>query len=95
MPKLNRVLETALYVADLDRSAAFYGVVLGHPCIREDHRMRAMTLAEMAFSYCFRKACLFNPSRPLVDRSRRMTVKGRCILPSRFRPMNWRSGNGT
>ena len=29
MPKLNRVLETALYVADLDRAASFYGGVLG------------------------------------------------------------------
>jgi catechol-2,3-dioxygenase len=41
MPKLTRVLETALYVADLDRAAAFYGDVLGLPCIHEDHRMRA------------------------------------------------------
>ena len=31
MPKLNRVLETALYVADLERAAAFYGDVLGLP----------------------------------------------------------------
>jgi catechol 2,3-dioxygenase-like lactoylglutathione lyase family enzyme len=41
MPKLTRVLETALYVADLDRSATFYGDLLGLPCIHEDHRMRA------------------------------------------------------
>jgi catechol 2,3-dioxygenase-like lactoylglutathione lyase family enzyme len=41
MPKLTRVLETALYVADLDRSAAFFGNVLGLPCIHEDDRMRA------------------------------------------------------
>jgi catechol 2,3-dioxygenase-like lactoylglutathione lyase family enzyme len=41
MPKLNRVLETALYVADLERAAAFYAGVLGLPTIFEDHRMRA------------------------------------------------------
>ena len=41
MPKLNRVLATALYVADLDRAAAFYGGVLGLTCIFEDYRMRA------------------------------------------------------
>jgi catechol 2,3-dioxygenase-like lactoylglutathione lyase family enzyme len=41
MPKLNRVLETALYVTDLERAAAFYRDVLGLPCIHEDHRMRA------------------------------------------------------
>jgi catechol 2,3-dioxygenase-like lactoylglutathione lyase family enzyme len=41
MPKLIRVLETVLYVADLERAAAFYGEVLGLPCIHSDHRMRA------------------------------------------------------
>jgi catechol 2,3-dioxygenase-like lactoylglutathione lyase family enzyme len=41
MPRLTRVLETALYVADLDRAAAFYGDVLSLPCIHEDYRMRA------------------------------------------------------
>ena len=40
MPKLNRVLETALYVTDLDRAASFYTDVLGLPCIYSDHRMR-------------------------------------------------------
>ena len=41
MPKLSRVLETALYVADLDKAAAFYADVMGLPCIHADHRMRA------------------------------------------------------
>ena len=41
MPKLTRILETALYVADLDRAATFYKSVLGLPCIFEDFRMRA------------------------------------------------------
>ncbi len=41
MPKLSRVLETALYVSDLDKAAAFYAEVLGLPCIHADHRMRA------------------------------------------------------
>ena len=41
MPRLTRILETALYVADLDRAASFYASVLGLPCIHEDHRMRA------------------------------------------------------
>src|SRR3954470_18545527 len=40
MPKLNRVLETVLYVADLDTAAAFYTDVLGLPCIHSDQRMR-------------------------------------------------------
>jgi catechol 2,3-dioxygenase-like lactoylglutathione lyase family enzyme len=41
MPTLTRVLETALYVADLDRAATFYRDVMGLPCIFEDFRMRA------------------------------------------------------
>jgi catechol 2,3-dioxygenase-like lactoylglutathione lyase family enzyme len=41
MPKLSRVLETALYVADLDKAATFYGEVMGLPCIHADHRMCA------------------------------------------------------
>jgi catechol 2,3-dioxygenase-like lactoylglutathione lyase family enzyme len=41
MPHLNRVLETALYVSDLERAASFYGGILGLPTIFEDHRMRA------------------------------------------------------
>ena len=45
MPKLIRVLETALYVADLERAAAFYGDTLGLPCIHRDHRMRAFDVS--------------------------------------------------
>ena len=41
MPKLSRVLETALYVADLEEAAAFYADVLGLACIHANHRMRA------------------------------------------------------
>ena len=41
MPKLSRVLETALYVEDLEKAAAFYSDVMGLPCIHADHRMRA------------------------------------------------------
>jgi catechol 2,3-dioxygenase-like lactoylglutathione lyase family enzyme len=41
MPNMTRILETALYVADLDRAAAFYEEVLGLPCLHADKRMRA------------------------------------------------------
>ena len=41
MPTLTRILETALYVSDLDRAATFYAEVLGLPCIFKDFRMRA------------------------------------------------------
>ena len=41
MPALEAVLETVLYVEDLARAEAFYGGVLGLPCIHADFRMRA------------------------------------------------------
>jgi catechol 2,3-dioxygenase-like lactoylglutathione lyase family enzyme len=41
MPKLNGVLETVLYVTDLEQAAGFYSNVLELPCIHADRRMRA------------------------------------------------------
>ena len=41
MPTLNSVLETALYVDDLDRAKAFYATELGLPLLRADRRMCA------------------------------------------------------
>jgi catechol-2,3-dioxygenase len=41
MPRLHSILETALYVDDLERAAAFYEVVMGLPVLRADDRMRA------------------------------------------------------
>ena len=44
MPKLDRVLETALYVDDLARAAAFYADVLGLASLYEDERLRAFSV---------------------------------------------------
>jgi catechol 2,3-dioxygenase-like lactoylglutathione lyase family enzyme len=44
MPKLDRVLETALYVDDLDGAAAFYADVLGLASLYEDERLRAFAV---------------------------------------------------
>lgn len=44
MPKLDRVLETALYVDDLDRAAGFYADVLGLASLHEDERLRAFAV---------------------------------------------------
>ena len=46
MPKLDRVLETALYVDDLDRAAAFYADVLGLASLYEDQRLRAFAVGD-------------------------------------------------
>ena len=94
MPRLTRVLETALYVADLDRAAAFYGDVLGLPCIHEDYRMRAYDVGATAFFCSSRRAGLSSPLKPLVGQSRRTTATVPCTSPSQFRRMNWRNGSG-
>jgi len=41
MPQLLSILETALYVEDLDRAAAFYEGVMGLCALHADARMRA------------------------------------------------------
>lgn len=44
-PSINGVIETSLYVADLERSAAFYARVLGFPLIYdESERMRGLAV---------------------------------------------------
>jgi catechol 2,3-dioxygenase-like lactoylglutathione lyase family enzyme len=44
-PALTGVLETALYVSDLERSAAFYTRLLGGRVLLADERMRAVDVA--------------------------------------------------
>ena len=44
MPRISRLLETALYVADLDRSRDFYARVLGFECLLQDDRMVGMAI---------------------------------------------------
>jgi len=44
MPKIKRILETVLYVVDLERAAAFYIQIMGLPVIHEDDRMRAFDI---------------------------------------------------
>jgi catechol-2,3-dioxygenase len=41
-PRVTRVLETSLYVADLDRSRVFYQALFGWPVFLQDARMCAL-----------------------------------------------------
>ena len=61
MPTLTRILETALYVADLDRAAAFYGDVLGLPSIHSDARMRAYDVGGNGVLLLFRERGSLEP----------------------------------
>ncbi len=44
VPTVNRVLETSLYVADLDLSQAFYERIFGFTVMLRDHRMCALAV---------------------------------------------------
>jgi catechol 2,3-dioxygenase-like lactoylglutathione lyase family enzyme len=54
-PKLGRVLETALYVDDLQRAAAFYERVLGLVSISKDSRFRAYDVGGTSVLLLFKR----------------------------------------
>lgn len=64
MPKLDRVLETALYVDDLDRAAAFYAEVLDLPSLYADERLRAFAVGNSVLLLFRRGASLETMTMP-------------------------------
>ena len=59
MPKLDQVLETVLYVDDLDRAALFYANVLGLRSVFSDQRLRAFAVGDRNMLLLFRRgSCL-------------------------------------
>jgi catechol 2,3-dioxygenase-like lactoylglutathione lyase family enzyme len=55
MPHLNGVLETVLYVDDVERACAFYERVLGLPCIHADQRLHAYDVGGRGVLLLFRR----------------------------------------
>jgi catechol 2,3-dioxygenase-like lactoylglutathione lyase family enzyme len=55
MPKLGRVIETSLYVDDLDRAARFYEQVLELPVLTGDARFCAYDVGGMSVLLVFRR----------------------------------------
>src|SRR5205823_8173297 len=55
MPKLDRVLETALYVNDLERAARFYADVLRLRPLFADDRLRAFAVGGVSVLLLFRR----------------------------------------
>ena len=64
MPKLDRVLETALYVDDLDRAAAFYAELLDLPSLYGDERLRAFAVGSSVLLLFRRGASLETMTMP-------------------------------
>ena len=55
MPKLGRVIETALYVDDLERAARFYEDVLGLAVLTSDSRFRAYNVGGASVLLLFKR----------------------------------------
>ncbi len=63
VPRLGGILETALYVADLDASHDFYARVLGFEQFLRDERMCAMGVPGAGVLLLFRRGGSASPSR--------------------------------
>lgn len=61
-PRLSHLLETSLYVADLDASKAFYQRLFGFDVLLEDARMVGLQLPGSAVLLLFRKGASTKPS---------------------------------
>src|SRR5579883_2296380 len=61
MPALSGVIETALYVDDLDRASEFYEQVLGLRRMTGDERFRAYSVAERGVLLLFRSGATTTP----------------------------------
>jgi catechol 2,3-dioxygenase-like lactoylglutathione lyase family enzyme len=64
MPKLDRVLETALYVDDLDRAAAFYAELFELAPLYGDERLRAFAVGTSVLLLFRRGASLETMTMP-------------------------------
>jgi catechol 2,3-dioxygenase-like lactoylglutathione lyase family enzyme len=62
-PPLLRLLETALYVADLQRSRAFYQGLMGFACFLHDERMCALGVPGGGVLLLFRRHGSAEPSQ--------------------------------
>ena len=62
MPNLNRLLESSLYVEDLDRSVQFYTVVLNLETLTSDERFCALSVAGHQVLLLFRKGGSTEPA---------------------------------
>jgi catechol 2,3-dioxygenase-like lactoylglutathione lyase family enzyme len=63
MPELDRVLETALYVDDLERAGRFYADVLGLRPLFADERLRAFAVGGRSVLLLFRRGASLQTAR--------------------------------
>lgn len=61
-PPVSRILETSLYVGDLDRAEAFYRRIFGFEPLLSDDRMRALAIPGRQVLLLFRRGGSMAPS---------------------------------
>ena len=86
MPRITRLLETALYVDDLAHSAGFYDEVLGLRRLFGDARLIAFDVPGGSVLLLFRRGTTLTTAHCRAAPSRRTMGEGRCTWLLRSRP---------
>jgi catechol 2,3-dioxygenase-like lactoylglutathione lyase family enzyme len=69
MPKTDGILETALYVEDVERSVQFYRILFGFEVIESSPRLSALAVAPRQVLLLFKKGASVNLSPGATDAS--------------------------
>ena len=94
-PRVSAMLETSLYVADLDRACAFYQRVFGFELFVHDGRMCALGVPGGQVLLLFHHGSTNSrPPFPAAS-SRRIMAAANCISVSPFRLASWPPGRST
>ena len=94
-PTLGKVLETGLYVADLDRARTFYQTVMGLRPMMQDERLVAFPVTAGSVLLLFRKGTTERPARtpggtiPAHDGSGRLHYAFAIAAPDLARWRDW------
>nr|WP_255417477.1 VOC family protein [Serratia sp. P2ACOL2] len=76
---INRVVETVLYVKDIERAAAFYQQVLKLPVMVANERFRAYNVGEQSVLLLFIEGDSLKGAHYPEGYIPRMTAAGHCI----------------
>lgn len=99
-PAVNGILESALYVEDMDRSVGFYETVFGFRSLFRDHRICAMSVANKQVFLIFKKGASDKPARtpggivPGSDGSGHLHMAFSIALPQLDEWRTWLEENG-
>lgn len=93
--KIDRVIETVLYVSDIERADAFYREVLKLPTMAANERFRAYNVGDRSVLLLFIEGDSLRGARTIRPGLFLRTMAwGRRISGWRWRKSNCRTGNG-